>query len=897
MSGGFAFAPAAKDGGVSRQSDVDAQPPLADDMRTLQPGAEYWLAHTPDLGKMKADQLLDEMKQIEQWKARQLASTPEVLRMDAVKAQMQAGADALGRKAFAKAKPARKTQGKGKHADASAAPAAPLPRLLRERQSLQTSDPKVLAAEYDEIVDALQRDDLNQADRTTLQTELSNLGPAMGDELEHRAAKRQAETVTGALTHANQSGGTVDTVDIAKRIDSVRPLSGHPGQNYLMDGDEMVMIPDAQLKAIRASVIRGLGQQSEDILGRNEEVKHDLNEFVTRTYDDHPIVGFLSMLGSGENPLYWDEKIMPLIAGSNNARGRFDALAKLAKDPWGGNDVSLESMAMAISKADIIANGARSAFDSRQDKMFEATAAQVKVLQAAKFTGQIAANFAFTPAGAALYSAVEDSAVQGMEIHYSQRENFDYTGVLIDAGTSYFGGKVGAGVMGMAGKEASALRKAGFFILGDRVGAATTTASSMLANNAATSLHLGDAADRKHFSGSDILGATGHQLTDVMGVGEDALIGKMGHMAKGGGGGPRIPRGSGLGRGAAPEARAGTPEPLAQPDVAARPEAAATGPSATAGEPARPPSLMPEVRPQVPPVEVSPVAADPAPSQAAPSDPAAAQAPASLDPALAEWGKDPERGDRSTTKAQWKAKRQIERQVDRAFRQFDADEPVNDSGSPRVTGKADPRIDDRAVPGPRELPGGEQPKTKADGTIEDPRERILDTQHIPRREVALPEGGTRPETGAEAVARVNTVIGHKMSEFPALEALWNDARQMVLQGETLTADNKGNLYEKTRDAFWRRVRGNTPEGAQARALLAEAGFELPAGRKRAARLTVEGDVFKQDLTVSLDHIEEKGHGQGWQKALNADNLSLEFAGPNTEREIKQMRHPSLRPTP
>ena len=175
MSGGFSFAPPAKDGGnVSRMNDAQAQPPLSDDMRTLQPGAEYWLDHTPDLGHMKADQLLDEMRQIEQWKGRQIASTPQMARMKAVQAQMQAGADALGRKAFAKSKPAKKSPGKGKgkatKADDGATPAAPLPRILREHSSIQTSEPKALAAEYDEIVEALQRDDLAKGDREILQS-------------------------------------------------------------------------------------------------------------------------------------------------------------------------------------------------------------------------------------------------------------------------------------------------------------------------------------------------------------------------------------------------------------------------------------------------------------------------------------------------------------------------------------------------------------------------------------------------------------------------------------------------------------------------------------------------------------------------------------------------------
>jgi hypothetical protein len=41
-------------------------------------------------------------------------------------------------------------------------------------------------------------------------------------------------------------------------------------------------------------------------------------------------------------------------------------------------------------------------------------------------------------------------------------------------------------------------------------------------------------------------------------------------------------------------------------------------------------------------------------------------------------------------------------------------------------------------------------------------------------------------------------------------------------------------------------------------------------------------------------VEEKAQGNNWQKALDANNLQMEFARPNTERENKQMRHPELR---
>jgi hypothetical protein len=849
-----------------------AQLPLADATRMFNPGVEYWLEHAPDLSRMKAHELLDEIHQIDEWLRRQISNSQKAERLRHVRDQMQAAVTILARKAYAKPEKA-KVKTRREHA-------APTrrPRLLRERQSLQTSDPAILAVEYDDIVDALQSNQLSKGDRLTLQTELINLSPAMGEELAHRAERRQAQAVVKALIPGKPNGGAVDTLDIARRVDSVRPLAGHPGQNYLTNGGEMLIISDTQLKAIRASVISGLAKESAQIHDRTEEIQGDLHEFVTRTYDEHTYIGFLSIVGSGENPLDWGETIMPHVQASNNACQRFAELARRANDPSSSGLAPLEPMALAIYKADVSADGARYAFGSRQDRMFEATNSQIKVLRTTKFVGQLASNVALTPAGAALYSAVEDSAVQGVEIYYGQRDHFDATSVLIDAGTSYIGGKVNAGVMKLAGKEASLLRKGAVFLVADRSGATAATTLWMGANSL---------AGRTDFSLGDVYHAGQGELLNLKGAAENVVIGKATHAAVRGltPRGPRIPHGSRLGQTVAPDGPAMTAIEIVTPDATVRPQAAPA--TATIAQPAHTASSSTHKLPQLP-------------VQAVPLErvqPAEAPTPTAKttghDPALAEWAKNKAPGDRSMTREQWKAQHRKRRlnasigaSIDRAFEKLEHADKSGGVEVPKVTGgKSDPRIDDTAVPGPRRLPGNEQQKVKPDGNLEDPRERILDMQHVSRHE---------GETGRQALARVRSLIGHRLSEFPALEALWNDAKQSVLSRSSLTADNKGELYERTRKAFWRRVRGNTPEGERARALLETAGFRLPKRKTRAAQLVVEGDVFKEDLTMSLDHVEEKGHGDGWRKALDADNLSMEFAAPNSEREIKQMRHSDLR---
>ena len=112
-----------------------------------------------------------------------------------------------------------------------------------------------------------------------------------------------------------------------------------------------------------------------------------------------------------------------------------------------------------------------------------------------------------------------------------------------------------------------------------------------------------------------------------------------------------------------------------------------------------------------------------------------------------------------------------------------------------------------------------------------------------------------------------------------------------MKKEKLTKDNYEDLFNRTRDAFYRRVR----KDAAARQLFEGAGFELPKGTSTAPNLSgVKPGIPVEETRISLDHVLEKAQGDNWKKALDADNLKMEFARPNTEREIKQMRHPELR---
>ncbi|MEO1050806.1 MAG: DUF4157 domain-containing protein [Bacteroidota bacterium] len=186
--------------------------------------------------------------------------------------------------------------------------------------------------------------------------------------------------------------------------------------------------------------------------------------------------------------------------------------------------------------------------------------------------------------------------------------------------------------------------------------------------------------------------------------------------------------------------------------------------------------------------------------------------------------------------------------------------------SPRVTGGQRPRVDGRRVP------------TR--------QRRRLDIEDIP---LQADEVGDRARR--MAVARIRQVIGHTLMENPAVRAAWEAAKSRTLSRHQLIASNYETLYNTTRGRFWLEVR-RSPE---ARRYFEEAGFIFSGGERSAPLLGgVASSIRRTEIRISLDHIREKAIGNNWQYALDADNLQMEFAMPNTYREIIQSRHPDLR---
>jgi hypothetical protein len=186
------------------------------------------------------------------------------------------------------------------------------------------------------------------------------------------------------------------------------------------------------------------------------------------------------------------------------------------------------------------------------------------------------------------------------------------------------------------------------------------------------------------------------------------------------------------------------------------------------------------------------------------------------------------------------------------------------------------------------------PEQAASPAVKGGKKPTIEDKRVPRRKTRRLEAEDIPRLPGEklkdAIARIQKVIGTKISDHASFRKSWNAAREHVLRTNTLTKDNVADVYAKVRKQFWRNVRGNE----DALKVLRESGFYLPESEGAAFLGGVKKGIPKQEYRVSLDHSFEKARGDNWMRALDADNLVFEFHNPNSYREIVQMRHVELR---
>lgn len=409
---------------------------------------EDWLTSTPDLRQYGLSELLDELRGIDEWLARQTATTPETDRMFESKAAIESeiarrrgaidaqdGPRRGSGKRPAHRRPATsarsRTAGTAGATDGgvAAGPAAesglpdqtPMPRVLRERSSRQLTDPAELRQEVDAIAAWLQHPGLSKADRTTLRAELMSLAPQLGAELDRTSAQRRQSRLDRAFSGGGP--GRAGLVANLKMIESIRPYAEQPGMAYVLHEGELLVFPMSTAEQVRAEAIAALDQAARRIVQLNDETEYLMQEHLRLNYEEQPYVGFVVSVFSREEPVDVQDRMLRKLSPSNAALTRYrnaakrQSLAEMGDEVFTAAEFGSEAQEVVqdgIDKAISTAGAVVSTLTVVRDLSF-AVALSVGAILAAPLVAAGAVGLGATGAGATALTAVGTGGLVGAE--------------------------------------------------------------------------------------------------------------------------------------------------------------------------------------------------------------------------------------------------------------------------------------------------------------------------------------------------------------------------------------------------------------------------------------------------------------------------------------------------
>ncbi len=314
----------------------------------------------PDLSTRSYSQLVDDIDQINEWMGRQISTTPEGIQLEHALAGLQAEVAKRNKSVAARTiKPPPKPKGKQKQA---AAPdpvpdASQIPRVLKEQSTIVYRDAEERKEELDKVVAWMQRSDVSKSDRQLLRMELADLAPNFDKDRAKGAGERRSQVIQQAIGLPSD-GNTAGVVDALRRIDEIKPLSGEPGVQYMMKGNEMIRMSDQTVADLRAKTGAALDKAASDARSMNEYTFGRAQDFI-KVNDEQIIVSFVVSKWSGLDPYDMWDQVLPLIQGSNMAVTKFQGMRKA--------NASLASEAAQVFQALQMAQQARQTFNRTFD--------------------------------------------------------------------------------------------------------------------------------------------------------------------------------------------------------------------------------------------------------------------------------------------------------------------------------------------------------------------------------------------------------------------------------------------------------------------------------------------------------------------------------------------------
>ncbi|PZF90640.1 hypothetical protein C1I99_24210, partial [Micromonospora deserti] len=287
---------------------------------------EDWLHTTPDVRHYGFTELVDELRAVDEWLNRQIVGSQETDRMMEAKEALQA--EIARRQAAIRAadRPPPRRRGRGRAGQTPAQPELPeqteMPRILRERNSRQLTDPAEIRAEVDLITAWLQRPDLSRDTRWILRQELAALEPGLGAELGQASAQRQQQRLARALSPAAGTDRSGVLANI-RLIESIRPYQEQPGMAYVMHDGEVLVFPQELADRVRAEVTAALQEAARRARDMNDSTEYRMREHMRLNYEDQYVVGFVVSVVSGEEPVDVQRRMLDPMADSNIALSRY----------------------------------------------------------------------------------------------------------------------------------------------------------------------------------------------------------------------------------------------------------------------------------------------------------------------------------------------------------------------------------------------------------------------------------------------------------------------------------------------------------------------------------------------------------------------------------------------
>ena len=277
----------------------------------------------PDAGKLGFSQLVEDIDKTNEWILRQTTCSPE---MDRMTDRLQELQTELTKRQDGMRKAASAPKGKAtsKSPAREQASSDAMPRMLRERTSIQYGSPNEARAEVDRIAAWLQRSDVSPSDRRLLQTELNNLAPQFEQGRQQQAEERRTQVITQALAPSSGlSDAKAQVLDSLRRIDGIVALPDRPGYFALMRGSEQIVLSSEEVAQLRTNAGKSLDAAAKQARGLNETTFGRLNDHMKLNYEDQPYVGFAVSVVSGEEPVKLYDRVQPMVATSNSTLTRY----------------------------------------------------------------------------------------------------------------------------------------------------------------------------------------------------------------------------------------------------------------------------------------------------------------------------------------------------------------------------------------------------------------------------------------------------------------------------------------------------------------------------------------------------------------------------------------------